>query len=130
MMWESDSILIDPPLDNYCSSITPVAEEKQVFLILRDKFNKILRFIASVALDCNDPLECYNTGSENHIRATISHRDHNQLAWVVSFGKGFDGVDGWYPKAFHKFENTSAVKYFETVPLLKYQKTIRTVIGK
>lgn len=93
--------------------------------------DQILRFIANPSLDCDTPGDCYYTGAREEINSIISHRDHNQVAMVVSSGKGFDGVDGWYPKAFHQFANgTGGEKFFAAVPLIKYHKTISSVIGE
>ena len=100
-----------------------------MFILLRDKLNNILRFVANPSVDCELPGECYHTGFVDQIKAIISDKGHSQMALLVSFGKGHDGVDGWYPKGFHRFENRSAEMFFETVPLLKYEKTVNSVIG-
>lgn len=101
-----------------------------MYLILRNKLNQLVRFIANPSVDCSTTGDCYHTGSEGQINQIISDRDHNQIALIVSFGKGEDGVDGWYPKAFHKFHNGTVEKFFEATPLLHYHKTISSIIGE
>lgn len=111
-------------------SVTPVEHETHAFLILRNKVNNIVRFIAGLSGECQRPGGCYKTGASEEINEIISHRDHNQVGMIVSFGKGFDGVDGWYPKGFHRFENGSAETFFDSIPLLQFHKTISSVIGE
>lgn len=105
--------------------------ETNIFLVLRNKLNDLLRFKANPSIDCDSPGECLHTGSMTSINEIISDRDHSQIAMIVSYGKDGDGVEGWYPKGFHQFENsTTGGTFLETIPLLHYHKTISSIIGE
>lgn len=114
----------------FFSRITPIKTENNFFIVLRDKLNHLLRFKADLAIDCDTPGECFFTNAMKEISEVISDRDHDQTALIVGFGKDYEGVEGWYPKAFQKFENNSSATFTETMPLLQFQKTISSVIGE
>lgn len=101
--------------------------ETETIVILQNNANQIVRFVANILVDCKSPGDCFRTEHISDINEIIRDRDHNQIGMLVSYGKGHDGVDGWYPKAFHKFENGSD-GFIDTIPLLKYHKTISSII--
>lgn len=110
--------------------ITQLRLETSIFIVLRNHQNQLIRFPANHLIDCDTHAECYFTGSMREINSIISNRDHNQIAMIVGYGKGYDESEGWYPKAFHKFDNGTMDKFTESVSLLQYHKTISSIIGE
>lgn len=100
-------------------------------IALLNKVDQLLQFNATPSNDCRSMGNCYTTSAMQLIQMISSdHKHPNEVGLIVSRGRDYDGVTGWYPKAFHTFDQTETGLHFETNPLWSHQKTISSIISE